>query len=105
MIEFSGRLLCCWNFRVQGLCDQLGIRLLIILCSGFVLDFVGFESFVALQSFKTSPEIDFNVRCIKFNRAGRSLAIAGDTGLVVVDLVPHLSAPSDSTGGVTVCRY
>ncbi|KAG0574793.1 hypothetical protein KC19_VG291700 [Ceratodon purpureus] len=56
------------------------------------------------KSFKSSPEIDFNVRCIKFNRAGRSLAIAGDTGLVVVDLVPHLSAPSDSTGGVTVCR-
>jgi nuclear pore complex protein Nup88 len=39
-----------------------------------------------------------------FNRTGRSLAIAGDNGLVVVDLVPHLSAPSNSSGSVTVCR-
>ena len=60
---------------------------------------------MVLQTFKTSPEIDFIVRRIVFNRTGRSLAIAGDTGLVVVDLVPHLSAPSDSSGSATVCRY
>jgi hypothetical protein len=67
--------------------------------------FVDLRGFVVLQTFKTSPEIDFNVRCIVFNRTGRSLAMAGDTGLVVVDLVPHLSAPSDSSGSVIVCRY
>lgn len=68
--------------------------------SGTVLRYRG-----SLQTFKTSPEIDFNVRYIVFNRTGRSLAIAGDTGLVVIDLVPHLSAPSNSSESVTVCRY
>lgn len=58
----------------------------------------------SFKTFKTSPEIDFSVRYIVFNRTGRTLAIAGDTGLVVVDLVPHLSTPSNSSGSVTVCR-
>uniref|UniRef100_A0A7I4E0B5 Nucleoporin Nup88 n=1 Tax=Physcomitrium patens TaxID=3218 RepID=A0A7I4E0B5_PHYPA len=56
------------------------------------------------KTFKISPEIDFTVRYIAFNRTGRSLTVAGDTGLIVLDLAPHFSAPSVSSGGATVVR-
>lgn len=51
------------------------------------------------------PEVEFTVRYLVFNRTGRSLAIVGDTGLVIVDLVPHLSAPADQSESVITCRF
>lgn len=40
---------------------------------------------MVLQTFRMSPEINFNVSCIVFSRTGRSLLMAD---LVVVDLIP-----------------
>jgi hypothetical protein len=57
---------------------------------------------VVLQSVKMNPDVEFSVRHMVFNRTGRTLAIVGDSGLVVLDVVPHLSASSENP---TSCRY
>jgi hypothetical protein len=54
------------------------------------------------KSVKMNPDVEFSVRHMVFNRTGRTLAIVGDSGLVVLDVVPHLSASSENP---TSCRY
>lgn len=58
----------------------------------------------AMQTVKTSIDVEFSVKYMVFNRTGRSLALAGDSGLMLVDLVPQLSSTSDAPASATICR-